>query len=286
MVNYSDMGILFYCCDVNNLKRKEVVKMTREELQSIIDSEPYDFLRTNPHLGKHLMFLTIGGSHAYGTNVKGSDVNIRGVALNSREDLLGLSEFEHHVDTTTDTTVFSFNKIVKLLSNGNPNVLELFGNSDDLVISYSPTTRLLMENKKMFLSKDAIKPFGGFVNDLINKSGRLYIDMQGGRYGEIDIEKARKTLNKLVMNANRLYLMAFDLFEKGEIITYRSNDIDLLQKFRFGEYDYLEWRAYVLPVYEARMKTACKNSSLPDHVNMKLFNELTMTINEQALKVV
>lgn len=260
--------------------------MTREELQSIIDSEPYDFLRTNPHLGKHLMFLTIGGSHAYGTNVKGSDVDIRGVALNSKEDLLGLGQFEHHVDTATDTTVFSFNKIVKLLSNGNPNVLELFGNSDDLVISYSPTTKLLMENKKIFLSKDAIKPFGGFVNDLINKSGRLYIDMQGGRYGKTDIDKAQKILNKLVMNANRLYLMAFDLFEKSEIITYRSNDIDLLQKFRFGEYDYLEWRAYVLPVYEARMKTACKNSSLPDHVNMKLVNELAMTINEQALKVV
>ena len=66
--------------------------MTREELQSIIDSEPYDFLRTNPHLGKHLMFLTIGGSHAYGTNVKGSDVDIRGVALNSKEDLIGLGE--------------------------------------------------------------------------------------------------------------------------------------------------------------------------------------------------
>lgn len=259
--------------------------MTREELLHIVDSDSYDFLRTDPHLGRHLMFLTIGGSHAYGTNVEGSDVDIRGVALNSREDLLGLGKFEHYVDTATDTTVFSFNKIAKLLSNGNPNVLELFGNGDDLVISYSPTTKLLMENKKLFLSKDAIKPFGGFVNDLINKSGRLYIDMQGGRYGENDIDKARKTLNKLVMNANRLYLMAFDLFEKREIVTYRSNDIDLLQKFRFGEYDYLEWRAHVLPVYEARMKCSCENSSLPDHVDMKAVNELVMTINEEALKV-
>lgn len=86
MVYHSDVGILFYCSDVNNLKRKEVVKMTREELLRIIHSEPYDFLRTNPHLGKHLMFLTIGGSHAYGTNVEGSDVDIRGVALNSKSD--------------------------------------------------------------------------------------------------------------------------------------------------------------------------------------------------------
>ena len=260
--------------------------MTREELQRIIDSEPYDFLRTDPHLGKHLMFLTIGGSHAYGTNVEGSDVDIRGVALNSKEDLLGLGEFEHRIDTATDTTVFSFNKIAKLLSNGNPNVLEMFGNSDDLVISYSPTTKLLMENKTLFLSKDAIKPFGGFVNDLLRKSSRLYIDMTIGRYGADEVEKAQKKLNKMVMNANRLYLMAFDLFEKGEIVTYRGDDIDVLQKFRFGEYDYAEWRAYVVPVYEHRMKSSCENSALPDHVNMKLVNELVMTINEEALKVV
>lgn len=259
--------------------------MTREELQCIIDSKPYDFLRTDPHLDKHLMFLTIGGSHAYGTNVEGSDVDIRGVALNSKEDLLGMSEFEHKIDVETDTTIYSFNKFARLVSSGNPNVLELLGNDDSLVISCHPATKLLLDNKKLFLSKQAIKPFGGFVSDLINKSGRLYIDMQGGRYGETDIDKARKTLNKLVMNANRLYLMAFDLFEKGEIITYRSNDIDLLQKFRFGEYDYLEWRVYVLPIYEARMKTACENSSLPDHVNMKLVNELAMTINEEAIKV-
>ena len=122
--------------------------MTREKLQRIIDSEPYDFLRTDPHLGKHLMFLTIGGSHAYGTNVAGSDVDIRGVALNSKEDLLGLGEFEHHVDTVTDTTVFSFNKAAKLLRSGNPNMLEQLGNADELVIDYHPTTRLLMENKK------------------------------------------------------------------------------------------------------------------------------------------
>ena len=259
--------------------------MTREELQHIISSKPYDFLRTDPHLGKRLMFLTIGGSHAYGTNVEGSDVDIRGVALNSKEDLLGLGEFEHHVDTATDTTVFSFNKAAKLLSNGNPNVLEMFGNSDDLVISYSPTTKLLMENKTLFLSKDAIKPFGGFVNDLLRKSSRLYVDMTIGRYGEDEIEKVQKKINKMVMNTNRLYLMAFDLFEKGEIITYRSDDIDMLQKYRFGEYDYVEWRTHVVPLYETKMKSSCENSVLPDHVNMKLVNELVMAINEEALKV-
>ena len=80
--------------------------MTREELQLIIASEPYNFLRTNPNLGKQVMFLTIGGSHAYGTNVEGSDVDIRGVALNTEHELLGMDTFDHWVDETTDTTVF------------------------------------------------------------------------------------------------------------------------------------------------------------------------------------
>ena len=93
--------------------------MTREELLKIINGKEYDFLRTNPHLGKNMMFLTIGGSHAYGTNVEGSDVDIRGVAFNTERELLGMDEFYHWVDEATDTTVFSFNKAVKLMCSGN-----------------------------------------------------------------------------------------------------------------------------------------------------------------------
>lgn len=198
--------------------------MTREELQRIIDSEPYDFLRTDPHLGNHLMFLTIGGSHAYGTNVAGSDVDIRGVALNSKEDLLGLGEFEHHVDTATDTTVFSFNKAAKLLCSVNPNV----------------------------------KPY---------------------------IPCGEKRFNKTVMNAIRLYHMLFDILEKGEINTYRGAEHDILMQIRNSDYDYDELRNHVIPVYEARLRADKKESELPDHVNMKLVNELVMTINGESLKV-
>lgn len=103
--------------------------MTQEELQSIISSEPYDFLRTNPHLGKHMMFLTIGGSHAYGTNIEGSDIDIRGVAFNAECELLGMDMFDHWVDETTDTTVFSFNKAVKLMCSGNPNMLTILSSA-------------------------------------------------------------------------------------------------------------------------------------------------------------
>ena len=63
----------------------DILKNT--ELNAIIQRQEYDFLRTNKHLGKNILFLTLSGSHAYGTNVEGSDIDIRGAA--GSPDILG-----------------------------------------------------------------------------------------------------------------------------------------------------------------------------------------------------
>lgn len=44
-----------------------------------------------------------------------------------RSDLLGLSAFEQVVNTETDTTIYSFNKLISLLINCNPNTIGLLG---------------------------------------------------------------------------------------------------------------------------------------------------------------
>ena len=266
--------------------------MTREELKNIIKSEPYDFLRTNSHLKGRLMYLTIGGSHAYGTNQEGSDVDIRGVVLNSRDDLLGLGDFEHYVDTATDTTVFSFNKAVKLMCSGNPNMLEQLGNADDLVISYNPATKLLLDNKNLFLSKRVFYSFGGFAGKMIKEADTkwrayLYEVEESGINPNVkpSIPCGEKRFNKTVMNAVRLYHMMFDILEKGEIKTFRDEEHDILMRLRNGNYDYEELRKHVIPIYEARMKVDKKESDLPDRVDMNRVNELVMAINERALKI-
>lgn len=65
--------------------------MTNEELKAILQREEYDFLRTIKHLGDNILFLTVGGSHAYGTNIEGSDVDIRGAA--GSPEILGFNRF-------------------------------------------------------------------------------------------------------------------------------------------------------------------------------------------------
>lgn len=82
--------------------------MTIEQIKEMVNGSAYDFLRTNEHLGRKIIFLTLGGSYSYGTNVETSDVDVRGCALNSKSDLLGLTSFEQVVNTQTDTTIKCF----------------------------------------------------------------------------------------------------------------------------------------------------------------------------------
>ena len=89
--------------------------MSMPDFQQLMAQEEYDFLRKNEHLGRRIMLLGLSGSYGYGTNREGSDVDFRGVALQQPSDILGLTEFEQYVDDHTDTVIFGFNKLVKLL---------------------------------------------------------------------------------------------------------------------------------------------------------------------------
>ena len=61
--------------------------MTIEEIKNMVEGKDYDFLRTNEHLKGKIVFLTLGGSYSYGTNVETSDVDIVALVDGERETL-------------------------------------------------------------------------------------------------------------------------------------------------------------------------------------------------------
>jgi len=138
--------------------------MTIEEIRALLDSPQYDFLRTNPHLGDKIIFLGLGGSYSYGTNTDTSDVDIRGVALNSEEEILLGNDFEQVVTHETDTTIYSVKKIFKLLVSNNPNIIELLGIKPEHILYETAEWKKIRENTKLFLSKQCIYTFGGYAN--------------------------------------------------------------------------------------------------------------------------
>lgn len=338
--------------------------MTIEQIKEMVAGSEYDFLRTNPHLKDRIIFLTLGGSYSYGTNVETSDVDVRGCALNRPSDLLGLTDFEQVVHTQTDTTIYAFNKLIKLLLNCNPNTIEMLGCKPEHYFLLTDTGRMMIENRKMFMSRRAVHSFGGYATqqlrrlenalardkmpqarreEHIRNSMERAVQSFKGRYTEFDKgsvilytdespredldreifaditlkkfparefssmindltnvlsdyeklnhrnnKKDDNHLNKHAMHLIRLYLMCLDILEKGDIVTYRGDDLDLLMSIRRGEYQkedgtYRKEFFDMVNEFEARLSYAKENTDLPENPDMKRVEEFVMEVNRRSL---
>lgn len=200
--------------------------------QEIIKSTDYDFLRENEHLGSNIILLGLGGSYAYGTNVEGSDIDIRGCALNRKKEILTNQNFEQFLDEPTDTTIYSFNKLVSLLSACNPNTIEILGCKPEHYLYVSPVGKELLDNANMFLSRQAAHSFGGYataqLRRLDNKAVRTVNQSQRERHILNSIKNAADTFPQKYAffpeDSIRLYI---DESEQDEFDTEIFMDVNL-----------------------------------------------------------
>ena len=96
-------------------------------------------------------------------------------------------------------------------------------------------------------------------------------------------------LNKHAMHLIRLFMMALDILEKGEIVTYRAAEQELLMDIRFGKYQKEDGTFHesfydLLADYEKRLAYAAENTDLPDEPDMEAVQELVMTMNERVVR--
>lgn len=214
--------------------------MTIEEIKKRVSSTEYDFLRENENLGKNIILLGLGGSHAYGTNNENSDLDVRGIATNSKANILTSNDFEQVVDVETDTTIYSFDKIVDLLCKCNPNTIEILGLKPEHYLYLSPIGEEIVENRKMFLSKQAVHSFGGYANAqlrrLENKSARLV--------SQSDMEKhILKTIEHASVDFKRNYFPV----NEGELELYidtaiqEGYDTEIFMDISLKHYPLRDW---------------------------------------------
>ena len=204
-------------------------------------SPEYDFLRTNERLGKRIILMGLGGSYAYGTNQDNSDIDFRGITLQSTSDLLGMTSFEQYEDSDTDTVLYGFNKIVKLLLECNPNTIELLGLDDDQYLIKTELGQELLDRRGMFLSKRAAKSFGGFagaqLRRLQNAIARDSMPQQ---------ERERHILNS-VRNTMEDFQRRSEVFDRGTMRIYidKAENPELeTEIFVDADYKHLPLRDY------------------------------------------
>ena len=335
------------------------------DFKKLMLTSEYEFLRTHPRLGDRIILMGLGGSYAYGTNNENSDIDFRGITLNLPSDLLGLTEFEQYEDDGTDTVIYAFNKIVKLLLECNPNTIELLGLDEEQYLIKTDLGQELLDNKSLFLSKRAAKSFGGYAsaqlrrlqnalardsmaqqereqhiynsvknaledfqrkNHMGDKGNiRIYIDKSENpeletelfvdadyqhlplrdyenmlgvmnsvirdydKIGKRNKKKDDNHLNKHAMHLVRLFMMAIDILEKGEIRTHRTDDLELLKSIRRGDFQktdgtYEKEFYDLLSDYEKRLEVATAKTTLPDNPDMEKVEQFVEYVNRKAIE--
>lgn len=187
--------------------------MTLNEIKKEIQSSKYSFLKENEHLGKNIILLGLGGSHAYGTNVETSDIDIRGIALNKKEEILTNKNFEQFCNEETDTTIYSFNKIITLLSSCNPNTIEMLGLKPEHYLHLSSIGQEIIDNSDMFLSKRAFYTFGGYATQQLRR-------MENKSMRTIEQSRQEQHILNSIKNATYDYKQKYFTYDEDEIKLY------------------------------------------------------------------
>lgn len=230
--------------------------MKIEKIKKLLKSEHYDFLRANEHLGSNIILLGLGGSHAYGTDTENSDLDIRGCALNKREEILiPTHNFDQVTEETTDTTIYSFNKLITLLSNCNPNTIELIGLKPEHYLYIHPIGQELLDNAEMFLSKKAIYSFGGYATSQLRR-----LDNKAAR--KLGQEERMQHVLNSIMNAFYTFPEKYFNFPEDAIKLYVDKGIQ--EDYETEVFMDIQLKHYSLNDYQgmwAEMKNIVKDYS-------------------------
>jgi len=118
-----------------------------------------------------ILFECVAGSRAYGTSNATSDEDIRGIFAVPAASYIDLVRPADQVSDEKGNIVFySLRRVVELLAQANPNILELLFMPEDCVLSNSQEMTALISNRRLFISKQCADTHAGYAMSQIRKA--------------------------------------------------------------------------------------------------------------------
>lgn len=121
---------------------------------------------------KELILLDcISGSMAYNLNIKGSDIDKKGVFIMPKNQLYGFEQQQQISNSSNDEVYYEIGRFLELIVKNNPGLLELLSTPKESILYRHPLMELIKPED--FLSKLCMDTFAGYAQTQIKKARGL-----------------------------------------------------------------------------------------------------------------
>lgn len=186
------------------------------------------------------IILGYRGSIVHGTYVKNNalidDKDVMGICIPPEEYYLGLKEFktferlpeQESIDDPWDVVIYEFHKYIRLLLKANPNVMSMLWLPERYYIKVHPLGQRLIDNRDLFVSKQAYHSFSGYAYSQLKRMTALATHWKMGAKRKALVEKYgydTKNASHLI----RLLRMGIEFLTDGELHPVRKDASQLIQ---------------------------------------------------------
>lgn len=118
-----------------------------------------------------ILFECRAGSFAYGTNTEKSDIDIKGIFLQTPAELITLEEIPKQInDDNNDISYYSLRRYLELAADANPNILELLFMPDECILKSSEIYQKLLSFRSEFITEKCLETHQAYALAQIKKA--------------------------------------------------------------------------------------------------------------------
>lgn len=181
-----------------------------------------------------------------------------------------------------DIVVYEARKMIRLLAQGNPNVLALLWLPPNLYIKTTDAGTLLVRRRELFVGRHVYKPFIGYATQQLYK-------MEHGAHGGYMGEKRKRLVEqhgydtKNAAHLIRLLRMGIEFLRDGELIVDRGGyDAQDLLAIKHGEWSLERIKVEADRLFK-RAEDVADRSTLPLRPDPEAVNRLAVEVVQTAL---